>query len=418
MPVNPTEDSETTACTVSSDDLGGSELDPRLFGLTSWSCSRPVWDDERCIWHADAADKPVDDLAGVIGDGDLHGARVSDTDLTSLSLPDDTGLVAANLSGTTLRDADLPGANLRNADLSGAYLYDADLSGANLLGADLPGANLRNADLSGADLLGANLSGADLLGADLSGANLYDADFSEADLRHATLDHVGIYATSLQNVQVNEGTSARPPSRWERQADADTESGVFSRRGIRRLRLFNRWPNDPEDLVRAEQQYRRIERLYRENDLKPNPALTVQEKHARRKRAFTEGNLFQWLRRAFSRWVLGYGLLIRPIIGVMLVVIVGCALAYPIFGFEDGTLAASTTETATVMYETVPPEVSLETARTFGRSLYFSTITFSTLGYGDLFPTGWARALATVESFIGALSMAYLVSVLSRRAIR
>ncbi len=36
----------------------------------------------------------------------------------------------------------------------------------------------------------------------------------------------------------------------------------------------------------------------------------------------------------------------------------------------------------------------------------------------DVFPAGWARGLATVESFIGALSMAYFVSVLSRRAIR
>jgi hypothetical protein len=35
----------------------------------------------------------------------------------------------------------------------------------------------------------------------------------------------------------------------------------------------------------------------------------------------------------------------------------------------------------------------------------------------DVFPTGWARGLATVESFIGALLMAYFVSVLSCRAI-
>lgn len=61
----------------------------------------------------------------------------------------------------------------------------------------------------------------------------------------------------------------------------------------------------------------------------------------------------------------------------------------------------------------------METARTLARSLYFSTITFSTLGYANLAPAGgMARAIATAESFIGALSMAYLVSVLSRRAIR
>jgi len=102
----------------------------------------------------------------------------------------------------------------------------------------------------------------------------------------------------------------------------------------------------------------------------------------------------------------------------MVFVIGVCTLLYPIVGFEDGTLAAGATETGTVAYETIPPSLSWETAVTLGRSLYFSTITFSTLGYGDLFPTGGARALATAESFIGALSMAYLVSVLSRRVIR
>lgn len=104
----------------------------------------------------------------------------------------------------------------------------------------------------------------------------------------------------------------------------------------------------------------------------------------------------------------------------MLAVIVVSTLVYPLpgMGFEDGSLAANATETATIADDRVPPSASVETARTLGRSLYFSTITFSTLGYADVFPTGWARGLATIESFIGALSMAYLVSVLSRRAIR
>jgi hypothetical protein len=49
-------------------------------------------------------------------------------------------------------------------------------------------------------------------------------------------------------------------------------------------------------------------------------------------------------------------------------------------------------------------------------SLYFSGMTFSTLGYGDLQPATWTvRLFATVESFIGALLTALLVFVLGRR---
>jgi hypothetical protein len=346
---------------------------------------------------------------------DLSGANLFRADLSGANL------VRADLSGAYLPEADLSGATLRVADLPEATLRDADLSKANLRVADLSEAHLRDADLSGAYLRGADLSEANLRDADLSGANLWEADLSEADLREATLDGIGLYETTLEEVEINEGTTARPPSLWEQEADEAAESGLFSRAGFRRLRALRRSESKPNHLQRAEQQYRRLERLYRETDLRPPPALAVQEKHARRKRALEEGGLwgiFQWLRQAFSRWVLGYGLLIRPILGVMVFVIVACTLAYPVAGFEDGTLAAGAAATSTVAYETIPPSLSWETAETLGQSLYFSTITFSTLGYGDVSPTGWARAIATAESFIGALSMAYLVSVLSRRAIR
>lgn len=47
---------------------------------------------------------------------------------------------------------------------------------------------------------------------------------------------------------------------------------------------------------------------------------------------------------------------------------------------------------------------------------YFSAVTFTTLGYGDIQPaSGAAQLLATVESFVGALLMALLVFVLGRR---
>lgn len=451
-------------CTFSGADLDLDTASISTSDLNEWECQRRVWRkhdevNDRCVWHANTTDKPPAKLEDTVEGGDLHGAIVpSETDLTDISFPDKPRFIGANLSGVNLAGADLIGANLVGADLSradlgypdlpevkvsdigpsteglsdsdlpemkpsdidlsGAILVDADLSEANLQDADLSGVDFTEADLPGADLHEADLPRANLRGADLRGANLQGADLSGASLRQATLDKVGLNETTLEDVEVNEGTTARPPSLWEQEADEAAESGLLTSTGLRRLRALRRPKSDPDTLQKAEQQYRRIERLYRENDLRPNPMLAIQEKHARRKRALSERNYTRWLRRAFSRWVLGYGLRIGPILGVMGVVIVVCTLAYPLVGFEDGTLAANVTEASTVEYETVPPSLSWETAVTLARSLYFSTITFSTLGYGDLSPTGWARALATAESFIGALSLAYLVSVLSRRAIR
>ena len=46
----------------------------------------------------------------------------------------------------------------------------------------------------------------------------------------------------------------------------------------------------------------------------------------------------------------------------------------------------------------------------FGDSFYFSTITFTTLGYGDLSPTGWLKVLSSVEAFSGVLNMGFLIA--------
>jgi Ion channel. len=50
---------------------------------------------------------------------------------------------------------------------------------------------------------------------------------------------------------------------------------------------------------------------------------------------------------------------------------------------------------------------------------YFSIITFSTIGYGDLSPHGpVSRVLVAVESLAGAVLVALLIFVLGRRVAR
>jgi hypothetical protein len=209
---------------------------------------------------------------------------------------------------------------------------------------------------------------------------------------------VGLYQTTFEGVNIDEGTTADPPSLWELGADDDAESGLFGRFGVRRLRFLQRSESNPEDLQKAEQQYRRLERLYREANLSRDTDLEIQEKHARRKRALAGGEWGQWLRKAFSRWILGYGLRIRPVLGVMIVIILLWTLLYPIPGFASQSLEA-TNEAEIITYETVPPELSMETMRTLRRSLYFSTITFSTLGYADVAPIRWGESSRLLSRF-------------------
>ena len=63
------------------------------------------------------------------------------------------------------------------------------------------------------------------------------------------------------------------------------------------------------------------------------------------------------------------------------------------------------------MFTFLPDWISILSA-----NLYFSAVTFTTLGYGDIQPASpVAQALASIESFLGALLMALLVFVLGRQ---
>lgn len=92
-----------------------------------------------------------------------------------------------DLSGFDLSFADLTGANFERADLSGALLHKACLKGAEFLMANLKGADLSDCRGENAGFAHADLSGANLFSADLSGSSFANAQMLETDLRAAKL---------------------------------------------------------------------------------------------------------------------------------------------------------------------------------------------------------------------------------------
>jgi hypothetical protein len=110
-------------------------------------------------------------------------------------------LVRAILQGANLQEANLQGTNLVLASLQGANLVLANLQGANLWRANLQGANLVLANLQGANLVHANLQGADLVHAILQGANLWYAILQGADLRDANLQGAYLMEANLEKAK-------------------------------------------------------------------------------------------------------------------------------------------------------------------------------------------------------------------------
>lgn len=108
-----------------------------------------------------------------------------------------------------------------------------------------------------------------------------------------------------------------------------------------------------------------------------------------------------WYRRAelWAFWlVAGFGYRPLRVVGLAAVVVVLFGLVYWAVG---GVVAAGSKDTAGLW-----------------ECIYFSGVTFATVGYGDYVPAPGMRAVAMIEGFVGALTMGSFVAVLANRLRR
>ncbi len=136
---------------------------------------------------------------------------------TSSDLADETP-GHADYSGQDLRGHDFCGTSLRSAnfadaDLTGALFYEADLTEAEFTGAKLDGANFESANASRACFGNASLVEARLFGADLTRATLSGADLSRADLRGASLVEVRMIKCTLDGADLERADLTRASTR-------------------------------------------------------------------------------------------------------------------------------------------------------------------------------------------------------------
>jgi len=154
-------------------------------------------------WNKWRADNPAEPIL-------LQGAKLNKAHLEKADL------FGANLRGARLRRANLNSALLNNADLSGADLRDAKIKETVLHGACLEHANCRSLQaqgacmeqsvLRGADLFSADLKGAKLRAARMEGAVLDGANLSEADLREAVLDGALLDEANLVSADISDAS--------------------------------------------------------------------------------------------------------------------------------------------------------------------------------------------------------------------
>lgn len=271
------------------------------------------------------------------------------------------------MEGFQLKGADLGNLNLVNAKGEPFRLIDSNLNRANL-----QQAHLYRVDFSGSSLLKADLSRANLHRTNLSGCNLLGANF-----KAARIEHVNWGERFLQEEQATQAMKG-----------GDEMKAV-------------------EYFEEAEEVARNIRKNCEAQGL-----FVIAGHYFHREMVFHRYRYPRWTRtRILSKLVdllSGYGEKPGRVVAFSAVFIFICSICYFLLGFQDGEQV--------VQY--LPGESVGNNLMSWLDALYFSVVTFTTLGYGDLTPIGFSRFFAALEAFTGSFTLALFVVVFVKKMTR
>jgi len=275
--------------------------------------------------------------------------------------------------------------------------------------ADHLGAKTRRGEpLHGVDLSWAELDEASLTGADLRGSALNEARLRRAHLSQARLDGANLYNADLQNAWMLQVTLTGACLDWT------------NLRGVRGLRA-----EDCRPIRASVPGFRSVKRMFQEaDDRDAASAFALREKRQQRRDLWRGRG--QWFRslhglRRFGQWLTHC--LLETICGYFenfflpvvwsLAVILACGLA---FSLGNGIEPAGRNPAAVSSSGETP--VGEGGVVRIDEGIYFSAVTFTTLGYGDFRPRpGVWRLVAGAEAFVGAFLLSAFVVTLAHRYV-
>lgn len=285
---------------------------------------------------------------------------------------DDVGSLLQQRAGTgqAMRNFKLKACKLENINLvnrnakHGHRLIDSDLYRANMRGAhcfmlDLSGSSLMKADFTGANLHCANLAGCNLLG---------------TKFHDAKLEHVRWGDKVLQEQQAD---------------DSDNED--------EQLDLYEQ----------AEEIYRHLRKVFENQGLFENAGYFFEREMVVRRKQMPKFSMPRLISKTVDVFC-GYGEQPIRVVAFSSLTILGFATLYFFSGINFAGQELSFDWSAGFK----------ENALIYLDSIYFSIVTFTTLGYGDITPTGLSRLFAAIEALMGSFTLALFVVVFVKKMTR
>ena len=271
----------------------------------------------------------------------------------------------------------------------------APMEGFSLAREDLSEINLVNRlsnngyKLTNSDLYRANLENAHLFKLDLSGCSLMKCNLHNANLHYANLEDCNLLGINFKGAKIEH-------VKWGKRITQEQQA-IDARSIENKIDLYEQ----------AEEIYRNLRQTAEQQGLFDVAGHFFQKEMTMRRKQFRPYSS----KRIISKLVdlfCGYGESPARVIFFSVFLILFFSTLYFFSGLS---------------FNGEP--LGFELDRSFGvniehyfSSLYFSVVTFTTLGYGDLVPLGVARAFAALEAFMGSFTLALFVVVFVKKMTR
>jgi hypothetical protein len=281
----------------------------------------------------------------------------------------------ANLAKADLKKANLSFTNFKNANFAFANLESAIFSFANFEGVNFSAAHLENAYLEDANLIGARLSGANLKNAILANSNLKNAYLVDAHLEGTILNAVNFKNANLSSVTFDQkimwklakATRFSLKKLWNQRYDILLDTTIRCK-GVNAATCYG---SQQFKLFLQDQDF--LEEF-------------LEKKWGRK--IFFIWWLFADCGRSLGRWA-GWSLVLALL-----------------FAFLFWLLGSNSFDTQHLKFN-------------FLTMFYYSIVTFTTLGFGDIIPkTTTAAMCVTVEVILGYVMLGGLITIFASKLAR
>lgn len=289
---------------------------------------------------------------------------------------------------------DFTGADLRKRNLCGADLTGANFSRANLVGADLSLSKLYGAVFTDCILLGTNFQGAHLMEADLSSSNANGADFRNAFLLGARVENSSLFSVKYNRWAIYRGI--RLSGSYGSQLFlrfAHDQSFIEEFRGQANARPLIKVSGKAHFLRQCFAHVKTFPSIRKQNPKKYKSWLI-----------YLLWSIMSDCGRSFSLWFM-WSLLFAIFFGAVYA-------GYPVPDWLPEPLAH-------ILIDIAPSIDTQGRDATAFTPYYFSFVTFTTLGFGDVLPKNLAGELwLTLEVVLGYVMLGGLISIFATKVSR